>query len=157
MKPMNRKKSKIKTTVSRTETKSLTSTLESNIRSRQLANEVVEMGIQYCKEEKLKAEQAKRFWQLIIQTASALIGNEVECSRCKQLQAQATEKVLQPTSSSSKPRTLYDDDLMPFGKYKGQPLGNVPEEYLDWLRDNWTGSTESNLYQYLTADSLELA
>lgn len=31
---------------------------------------------------------------------------------------------------------LNDDSLMPFGKYKGTKMGNVPAEYLMWLYDN---------------------
>lgn len=30
-------------------------------------------------------------------------------------------------------KTLKDTDLMPFGQYKGQSLGTVPDEYLLWL------------------------
>ena len=29
-----------------------------------------------------------------------------------------------------------DEDLMPFGKYKGWKLANVPAEYLIWLYEN---------------------
>ena len=28
-----------------------------------------------------------------------------------------------------------DQDLMPFGKYKGEKMENVPASYLLWLRD----------------------
>jgi uncharacterized protein (DUF3820 family) len=28
---------------------------------------------------------------------------------------------------------LNDTDLMPFGKYKGQPMQDVPASYLHWL------------------------
>jgi len=31
---------------------------------------------------------------------------------------------------------LKDEDLMPFGKYKGQPLVNVPASYFFWLEEN---------------------
>ena len=31
---------------------------------------------------------------------------------------------------------LNDDSIMPFGKYKGTKMGNVPAEYLMWLYDN---------------------
>ena len=34
--------------------------------------------------------------------------------------------------------TLHDDNLMPFGKHKGQRLGDVPDDYLIWfLRQDW--------------------
>ncbi len=28
---------------------------------------------------------------------------------------------------------LHDNDKMPFGKYKGQPLGEVPDSYWRWF------------------------
>ncbi len=31
---------------------------------------------------------------------------------------------------------LSDDSLMPFGKYKGTKMANVPASYLRWLYDN---------------------
>lgn len=31
---------------------------------------------------------------------------------------------------------LNDDSLMPWGKYKGVKMANVPAEYLRWLYDN---------------------
>jgi len=35
--------------------------------------------------------------------------------------------------------TLTDESIMPFGKYKksGTKMGNVPAEYLLWLKDSW--------------------
>ena len=33
---------------------------------------------------------------------------------------------------------LHDDDVMPFGTYKGKRLGDVPDEYLAWfLEQDW--------------------
>jgi hypothetical protein len=29
---------------------------------------------------------------------------------------------------------LTDNSPMPFGKYKGEPMANVPDPYLKWLR-----------------------
>lgn len=29
-----------------------------------------------------------------------------------------------------------DNSIMPFGKYKGQKLANVPADYLIWLKEN---------------------
>lgn len=31
---------------------------------------------------------------------------------------------------------LDDDSPMPFGKYKGEKMGNIPAKYLMWLYDN---------------------
>lgn len=34
--------------------------------------------------------------------------------------------------------TLHDDDEMPFGKHKGERLGNVPDNYWRWfLSQDW--------------------
>lgn len=34
---------------------------------------------------------------------------------------------------------LHDDDRMPFGKYKGQRLGEVPDDYWLWfLQQEWS-------------------
>ena len=36
---------------------------------------------------------------------------------------------------------LKDDDLFPFGKWKGKRMDKVPASYLDWLADqDWIGS-----------------
>ena len=31
---------------------------------------------------------------------------------------------------------MKDDDKMPFGKYQGEKMANVPSEYLLWLYEN---------------------
>ena len=31
---------------------------------------------------------------------------------------------------------MRDEDLMPFGKHKGEKMANVPADYLMWLYDN---------------------
>lgn len=31
---------------------------------------------------------------------------------------------------------LNDDSKMPFGKYKGEKIGNIPADYLLWLYEN---------------------
>ena len=31
---------------------------------------------------------------------------------------------------------MNDESLMPFGKYKGEKMANVPPDYLIWLYDN---------------------
>ena len=33
---------------------------------------------------------------------------------------------------------LTDESLMPFGKYKGEKMVNVPASYLMWIYDEWT-------------------
>jgi len=31
---------------------------------------------------------------------------------------------------------MQDDDIMPFGKHKGEKMANVPASYLIWLYEN---------------------
>jgi len=31
---------------------------------------------------------------------------------------------------------MNDDSLMPFGKYKGEKMANIPPDYLIWLYEN---------------------
>ena len=33
---------------------------------------------------------------------------------------------------------LTDESIMPFGKYKGKEMANVPASYLLWIYDEWT-------------------
>lgn len=35
---------------------------------------------------------------------------------------------------------MEDEDIMPFGKYKGTAMANVPAEYLIWLYDELASS-----------------
>lgn len=32
--------------------------------------------------------------------------------------------------------------MMPFGKYRGQYIGDLPQEYIDWLLDNCDNLSE---------------
>lgn len=48
---------------------------------------------------------------------------------------------------------MTDSSLMPFGRYKGQKLANVPPDYLIWLYDN--NKCNGELKQYIF-DNLEV-
>lgn len=51
-------------------------------------------------------------------------------------------------SDYSNRTTLHDDDRMPFGKHKGQRLGQIPVSYLHWfLRQDWCDEW-SDLVEY---------
>ena len=41
---------------------------------------------------------------------------------------------------------LTDNSPMPFGKYKGTAMENVPADYLIWLHDNGKCNTEVKMY-----------
>ncbi len=41
---------------------------------------------------------------------------------------------------------LTDDSLMPFGKYKGQPMQDVPASYLHWFYHN---GSDGNVKDYI--------
>lgn len=45
-------------------------------------------------------------------------------------------------------KNLHDDDLMPFGKHKGQKLGSVPDSYWRWFLDQDWCDQYPDLVQY---------
>lgn len=45
-----------------------------------------------------------------------------------------------------------DDDLMPFGKHKGEPIGEVSAEYLDWLHGQEWISKWPRILAYIEAN-----
>lgn len=45
---------------------------------------------------------------------------------------------------------MTDQSLMPFGKYKGEKLANVPADYLLWLLE--TGKLFPDLKQYIESN-----
>ena len=44
---------------------------------------------------------------------------------------------------------LTDESFMPFGRYKGTKLANVPAEYLLWLHGNGISPQHQNLKDYI--------
>ncbi len=42
---------------------------------------------------------------------------------------------------------MNDESIMPFGKYKGYKMANIPASYLLWLLEN--GNTFGDVKQYL--------
>lgn len=53
---------------------------------------------------------------------------DVNCYRCL--------RNIKKKGTQLKPWTMKDTDLMPWGKHKGTPIGDVPADYLIWLLDN---------------------
>ncbi|MFA5934983.1 MAG: DUF3820 family protein [Candidatus Paceibacterota bacterium] len=47
---------------------------------------------------------------------------------------------------------MNDNELMPFGKYKGKPMIEVPDEYLLWLYNN--NKVFGNVLEYIM-DNIE--
>lgn len=41
-----------------------------------------------------------------------------------------------------------DLDIMPFGKFKGRPMQEVPASYLAWLKDNEI-KTDAQVWNYI--------
>lgn len=48
---------------------------------------------------------------------------------------------------------MNDESIMPFGKYKGEKMANVPPDYLLWIYDN--GKCYGEVRKYI-ADNLEV-
>ena len=47
---------------------------------------------------------------------------------------------------------MKDDDLMPFGKFKGQAMANVPDSYLLWFHKENEGSQNLNAESKMVMD-----
>jgi uncharacterized protein (DUF3820 family) len=48
---------------------------------------------------------------------------------------------------------MNDESIMPFGKYKGEKMANVPPDYLLWIYDN--GKCYGEVRKYI-ADNLDV-
>ena len=48
---------------------------------------------------------------------------------------------------------MNDESIMPFGKYKGEKMANIPPDYLIWLYDN--GICYGEVRKYI-ADNLDV-
>lgn len=46
-------------------------------------------------------------------------------------------------------KELTDNNIIPFGKYKGCKLANIPDEYLIWLYDNDKCNSMEGLKEYI--------
>lgn len=72
-----------------------------------------------------------------------LLGESIACENYSEIYLVMSEikrrinKVQMPPLKEDKLeyKELTDDDLMPFGKYKNTPLGEVPYSYFVWLYD----------------------
>lgn len=53
---------------------------------------------------------------------------------------------------------MNDDDLMPFGKHKGERMEDVPDSYLAWLwnEGDYYRKKESPLHHYIKSASSEI-
>ena len=52
-------------------------------------------------------------------------------------------------------KKLTDESPMPYGKYKGRPMEDVPADYLIWLVDNQRASPEVGAYVEENMDVLQ--
>lgn len=53
------------------------------------------------------------------------------------------------TPGSYEPQVFSDESKMPFGKYEGMRLGDVPLEYITWLYDQeWVRQQHTELFEY---------
>jgi hypothetical protein len=113
--------------------------IKDNIKARKAAQELMDMGITLAKENDLPPEHVRIYWQHIVDSSLKLIG----------------EKQKPPNENSKKPnrvkssKRLQDDDLMFFGKHKGEKLIDVPEDYLKWLANQDWIDQYPDLVEYL--------
>lgn len=45
---------------------------------------------------------------------------------------------------------ISDTSLMPFGKYKGQPMESVPTSYLNWLWNDGMKNQDTDVSRYIS-------
>jgi len=57
--------------------------------------------------------------------------------------------------SQKRQPALTDLDLMPFGKFKGTPMQDVPASYLSWLRNESCNNVEVANYIYNSWEAIE--
>jgi len=50
---------------------------------------------------------------------------------------------------------MKDTDLMPYGKYKGTQMANIPAYYLIWLHNKHRATKEVELYILMNWDVLQ--
>lgn len=55
-----------------------------------------------------------------------------------------------PSLDTNHPDAAYDDDtLMPFGKWRGTPLGQLSDDYCNWLYEQGEALSDRRLYTWL--------
>jgi len=99
-----------------------------NIQIHNLSNDLMDLGMDMCKENGLNPEEYKRFWGLVVESAKQLVGTPKTEKKEK--------KKSKPPSRPS--QRLNDNDRMPWGKHEGENLGDVPRDYWRWfLSQDW--------------------
>lgn len=103
-----------------------------NVTARQAADTLIEMGISLAREEGLDSKHRRNFWRHVMESARELIGEELPKAKG---QRSITDY---QTDGSDEVERLTEDDPMPWGAFKDFRLGDIPDEYLDWLgRQPW--------------------
>lgn len=122
-----------------------TNAIKASIKARKLANDLIQLGVEYIDEEGLPTKYCKRFWQEVVSLAAALVGEEFVCQKCR-------DKKPEPSPVYDEPYTaLTDADPLPCGKrFKGQPLHSVPDWHLEWLySQDWVHKKHPGLVEYI--------
>ena len=91
--------------------------IASNVRSRDLAKELMNMGCDLAKESELGAEQVRHFWRCVMEESAKIIRHDPYEVRTEVIEAPSRPPV-------------DEDVVMPFGKHEGTPMEDVPEGYL---------------------------
>lgn len=133
--------------------KTLSDKIARNVVARKLGNEIVEMGITLAKEEGLSEypESVRRMWGHVIEIAGDLIGEpqEVEDPATPPFKIESQNVV---ATSNNCPE---DDEEFPFGKYKGQCYGQIPDSYYKWLAKQPWIEQWPDVFEYIQANNLD--
>jgi hypothetical protein len=60
---------------------------------------------------------------------------------------------MKPLKAQTAPKYT-DDTVMPFGKYKGEPLANVPDKWLIWYYEENKFKKDDPLVEYIFESGL---
>ena len=121
--------------------------IESNIAARNLATEFVDMGVEFAAEQGLVDESFRHFWGCVIEFSVNLVDEKVLCSDCNAEAISRDDKVRTVKETKVSEPVISDEDIFPWGKYKGRTFGDVPDDYFQWFLsqdwcDNWPDIVE---------------
>lgn len=116
--------------------------IESNVAAREAAEEALQLVLELGREEGLDGEGQRRYFeQLYLSLGTILHGPETAVQQLEEQRPLAEE-----WSTSAAPD---EEDLMPFGKYEGEPIDTIPETYWAWLLEQeWFEGKYPRLFEY---------
>jgi len=121
----------------------LVSSIAENVTATRAAKELMDLGLDLARETGLSVEQVRRYWSSVAEMAAQIVGDDLLCARCKAGMLRELTPDGRWRKSEDRGKRLTDDDRMPWGKYKDERLGDIPDSYFKWLlRQEWIDDFE---------------